>query len=128
MGLACGWLVLGVGWIVELEKASSPIGTASNDDTSQEVEHDKADKEDHSILIVSSKSRSSKSAEQSSADVPDTDSSRQQSSPDLSHTSSDQTESTALKTPYSEDGPNRSDVKQRTEYEQLKLMVRDLSI
>ena len=131
MGLASAWLVLGLGWLVESEEnesgRASPMEQAINTkESGRGANHESEHNADEEVLVLSTKSRSSRS-NASSTDIPRAASSldqrQQSSSPDLSHASSDKTDSTVLKTPYAEDGPSRGEPKERSEYEQLKLMV-----
>lgn len=129
MGLASAWLVLGLGWLVESEEdgpgLASPVGHQPDTEQRQPIP-EMEQNTDEDVLVLWTKSRSSRS-NASSTDISRAASSldqrQQSSSPDLSHASSDKTDSTVLKTPYAEDGPSRGEQKERTEYEQLKLMV-----
>lgn len=117
MGLASAWLVLGLGWMVEFAKVSH-----------RKTQTARIANEDFEALVMPARSPSKANITDSSESaISRRESERDRTaSPDLSHTSSDQTDSTVLKTPYTEEGPNRSpggEIKERSEYEQLKLLV-----
>jgi hypothetical protein len=119
MGVAGGWLVLGLGWLVEEELAKTRNAQVDSDN-------------DNLIDISSNATYSRGNDTPNIRSTPSTRASSrrgsisaQLSSVDLSHNSSDATESTVLKTPYDDD---RIHVRSfgtggRSEYGQLKLFV-----
>lgn len=121
MGIASAWFVLGLGWIVEAEDTGTPehgtaTGTSSSDDEDQEA------------VVMSFRSSTARTPGDQHAVSRSMANAREDSSPDLSHTDSEQTDSTVLKTPFTEDGTGRpyggGERKDRSEYAQLKLLVR----
>lgn len=121
MGVAGGWLVLGLGWLVEEEMARGRLKpqAASPDDTS----HLCPDGDDDALLIKRRRHTATRHSSRRNS-VSD-----QQSSVGMSNDSSDRTESSMVKTPHEDDRfyPSQSihtDV--RTEYDLLKLFVSTL--
>jgi hypothetical protein len=119
MGVAGGWLVLGLGWLVEEEMAKSRIKSrkSSNQDNSAS---------DDDPLSFGSGSRSDRQS------TPSTRASSRRgsisaldSSIVASNDSSEATESTLLKTPFEDDRstPRGTGPGGRSEHDQLKLFV-----
>lgn len=117
MGVAGGWLVLGLGWLVEQELAKGRLSSRKGSD-SDAMEGD----EDALSFLAESRTRSTTSTRASSrrgsiaGDQP---------SVGHSNNSSDVTESTLLKTPFEDDRNSTRDGGSggRSEHDQLKLFV-----
>jgi hypothetical protein len=121
MGVAGGWLVLGLGWLVEEEMAR--IRSSARTTSSDSVSGLRADEEDETVLI---KRRSKTDTRASSRRNSVSD---RQSSVEMSNDSSDRTESSMVKTPHEDDRfyhAQGTTSDGRTEYDQLKLFVSPL--
>jgi hypothetical protein len=120
MGVAGGWLVLGLGWLVEEELAKTRLSSRKSSDSETAV--DAGSEKDGLSFAAGSRTRSTTSTRASSrrASV-----SGDQPSMDHSNNSSDVTESTLLKTPCEDDGHSAQAAVAagRSEHDQLKLFV-----
>jgi hypothetical protein len=118
MGVAGGWLVLGLGWLVEEELAR---GVEHCPRSAEETPTSTPKEEDD--LVVKPRSRTKADTRSSSRQNSISD---HQSSVELSHGSSDMTESSMVKTPHEDDRISYTHglvSHGRSEYDQLKLFV-----
>jgi hypothetical protein len=117
MGVAGGWLVLGLGWLVEEEMAKSRNNSrkSSNYDTSG----------DDSLSFLAGARNTRQSTPSTRASSRRGSISALDSSIVASNDSSEATESTLLKTPYEDDRntPRGAGSAGRSEHDQLKLFV-----
>ena len=118
MGVAGGWLVLGLGWLVEEEMAKSRVNSrkSSNRDTASE---------DDPVSFVTAPQSERQSTPSTRASSRRESISALDSSIVASNDSSEATESTLLKTPYEDDRstPKGLSACSRSEHDQLKLFV-----
>jgi hypothetical protein len=122
MGVAGGWLVLGLGWLVEEEMAKSRVNSRKTS------EHDTIANDDDQLSFFTASRNERQSTPSTRASSRRGSISAQQPSVIASNDSSEVTESTLLKTPFEDDRtPPRGSVSGgRTEHDQLKLFVSHL--
>lgn len=120
MGVAGGWLVLGLGWLVEEEMAKSRVNSRKGSNNGATASDDDA----LSLAGVSRRDRQSTPSTRASSRRGSI--SAQEPSLVASNDSSEVTESTLLKTPYEDDRstPRGGGSGGRSEHDQLKLFVR----
>ena len=123
MGIAGGWLVLGLGWLVEEEMAKSRVNSRKSSN------QDSITSDDDSLSVAANDRRDRKSTPSTRASSKRGSISGNEPSVIASTDSSDVTESTLLKTPYEDDRstPRGTASGGRTEHDQLKLFVRRTS-
>lgn len=123
MGVAGGWLVLGLGWLVEEEMAKSRLNSRKSSN------HDSTAGDDDSLSSAADIRRNRQSTPSTRASSRRGSISAQEPSVIASNDSSDITESTLLKTPYEDDHstPRGTASGGRTEHDQLKLFVSHLA-
>jgi hypothetical protein len=118
MGVAGGWLVLGLGWLVEEEMAKSRVNSrkSSTQDTASD---------DDPVSFVTAPRSGRQSTPSTRASSRQGSISALDSSIVASNDSSEATESTLLKTPFEDDRstPRGTGLGSRSEHDQLKLFV-----